>query len=163
MARITITETQKTVLQLGYDKGNFMLDDLPLKGAPRKKVIDSLLNKKLIKPLKRNNNWQEFALTPAGRQALGVEESEPVTPNGKKIRQGTKLYHVIELLSRPQGAAIFEIMRATGWQQHTVRGTLAGTLKKRLGLTIESEKPEGKDRIYRIIGGLESLERGLQS
>ncbi len=48
------------------------------------------------------------------------------------------------------------MMEQTGWQQHTVRGTLAGALKKRLGLTIESEKPDGKDRVYRITAGLET-------
>ena len=41
-------------------------------------------------------------------------------------------------------------MEATGWQQHTVRGTLAGTLKKRLGLTISSSKDKGGQRVYRI-------------
>ena len=41
-------------------------------------------------------------------------------------------------------------MKATGWQQHTVRGTLAGTLKKRLGLTITSAKEAGGQRVYRI-------------
>jgi hypothetical protein len=41
-------------------------------------------------------------------------------------------------------------MEATGWQQHTVRGTLAGTLKKRLGLTISSSKEAGGQRVYRI-------------
>jgi hypothetical protein len=41
-------------------------------------------------------------------------------------------------------------MDATGWQQHTVRGTLAGTLKKRLGLTINSSKETGGQRVYRI-------------
>ena len=118
-------------------------------------MLESLLNKKLIKIIKRNDQWQDYALTPKGRQAIGAEEPESKPPG--KIRTGTKLHRVIELLSRPEGAAIFEIMRETGWQQHTVRGTLAGALKKRLGLTIDSEKPEGKDRIYRITAGLETL------
>ncbi|MCW7551766.1 DUF3489 domain-containing protein [Endozoicomonas gorgoniicola] len=98
-----------------------------------------------------------YDISPQGRQAIGIDEEAKPTKNKGKIRTGTKLHTVIELLSRPEGAAIHEIMRETGWQQHTVRGTLAGSLKKRLGLTIESEKPEGKDRIYRITGGLEAL------
>ncbi|WP_263080141.1 DUF3489 domain-containing protein [Endozoicomonas sp. Mp262] len=155
MKKTTLSDSQKNVLQLGHDKGTFTADDLPLKGAPRKKVLESLLNKQLIKIIKRNDQWQDYALTPEGRQAIGAEEPES-KPLGK-IRTGTKLHRVIELLSRPEGAAIFEIMRETGWQQHTVRGTLAGALKKRLGLTIDSEKPEGKDRIYRITAGLETL------
>ncbi len=47
-------------------------------------------------------------------------------------------------------------MEQTGWQQHTVRGTLAGALKKRLGLTIESEKADDQDRVFRITAGLET-------
>ena len=54
------------------------------------------------------------------------------------------------MLQRPEGATIAQIMEVTGWQQHTVRGTLAGTLKKRLGLTIESSKEAGGQRVYRI-------------
>ena len=155
MKKITLSKTQKAVLQLGHDKGTFTEQDLPLKGAPRKKVLDSLLNKKLIKIIKRNDQWQDYALTPEGRQAIGVEEPDK-KPSGK-IRTGTKLHAVIELLARPEGATIADIMQATYWQQHTVRGTLAGALKKRLGLTIDSEKPEGKDRIYRITAGLDTL------
>ena len=54
------------------------------------------------------------------------------------------------MLQRPQGATIAEIMASTGWQPHTVRGALAGALKKRLGLTVTSEKVETRGRIYRI-------------
>jgi hypothetical protein len=57
---------------------------------------------------------------------------------------------MISMLSRPDGATIAEIVEATRWQQHTVRGALAGALKKKLGLTIVSEKVEGRGRVYRI-------------
>ena len=64
---------------------------------------------------------------------------------------------VIEMLKRPEGATIAQICEATGWQAHTVRGTFAGALKKKLGLTIVSEKIEGSagtpgagQRLYRI-------------
>ena len=49
-----------------------------------------------------------------------------------------------------EGATIAEIVAATGWQPHTVRGAFAGALKKRLGLTVTSEKREGRGRVYRI-------------
>jgi hypothetical protein len=65
-------------------------------------------------------------------------------------RENTKQAKVIELLRRPEGATIAQLMKATGWQPHTVRGALAGALKKRLGLEIKSEKPEDGARIYRI-------------
>ena len=64
-------------------------------------------------------------------------------------RQGTKQEKVLELLRRPEGATIAQLVKATGWQPHTVRGAMAGALKKRLGIEIKSEKPEEGDRVYR--------------
>ena len=55
------------------------------------------------------------------------------------------------MLQRPDGATISQICAATGWQAHTVRGTFAGAFKKKLGLNLASEKPEGGERIYRIV------------
>ena len=54
------------------------------------------------------------------------------------------------MLQRPEGATIDQICTATGWQAHTVRGTFAGAFKKKLGLTIVSDKPQGGERVYRI-------------
>ena len=54
------------------------------------------------------------------------------------------------MLRRKQGATIAQIVEATGWQPHTVRGAFAGALKKKLGLTVTSEKVEGEERVYRL-------------
>jgi hypothetical protein len=54
------------------------------------------------------------------------------------------------MLDRPEGATIVAIMRATHWQQHSVRGFFAGVVRKRLGLDLRSEKADG-DRVYRIV------------
>jgi len=65
-------------------------------------------------------------------------------------REGTKQATMIAMLQRKTGATIAEIIEATGWQQHTVRGAFAGALKKKLGLNIVSEKDEKRGRVYRI-------------
>ena len=73
---------------------------------------------------------------------------------GKETQHGTtrpnsKQATVIALLSRPQGATVSAIIKTTGWQQHSVRGFLAGVVRKKLGLTLESEKSDG-ERHYHI-------------
>ena len=79
-------------------------------------------------------------------------------PKGKKAgkaqeasapRAGSKTAQVIAMLQRKGGARISEIMKTMGWQRHTVRGFMAGAMKK-AGYTVESFKPEGGERSYRL-------------
>ncbi|MDI3469889.1 MAG: hypothetical protein OJF62_001952 [Pseudolabrys sp.] len=65
-------------------------------------------------------------------------------------RANSKQAQLIEMLKRPEGATIEEIVKKFDWQAHTVRGALAGALKKKLGLNVQSEKVEGRGRVYRI-------------
>lgn len=72
----------------------------------------------------------------------------------KPIEAGSsKQASVLAMLRTPGGATISAIMKITGWQQHTVRGFFAGTIRKRLGLNLVSDKSSG-DRSYRIKGGM---------
>ncbi len=66
------------------------------------------------------------------------------------VRPGTKQALLIDLLKRKTGATIDEIIEATGWQAHSVRGAISGVLKKKLGLAVSSEKTDGRGRVYRI-------------
>ena len=97
----------------------------------------------------------EAAVAPRASKGRGSRPHGPVgaTAAGSgKTREGTKQALLVGMLGRAEGATIAEIVAATGWQPHTVRGAFAGALKKRLGLTIASEKVEGRGRVYRIAG-----------
>ena len=63
----------------------------------------------------------------------------------------TKIMQCLELLTAPGGATIDELQAATGWQAHSVRGFLAGTVKKKLGLILDAKKAEGDARRYRVV------------
>ena len=69
-----------------------------------------------------------------------------------KQRTGTKQALVVEMLRRSEGATVDQIMDATGWQRHSVRGAIAGAIKKKLGLAVTSEKVEDRGRVYRVAG-----------
>jgi len=71
-------------------------------------------------------------------------------PKPRTPREGTKQAKLIAMLRAPEGATIEEIMVALDWASHTIRGALAGALKKKLGLEVTSQKVEGRGRIYRL-------------
>ena len=66
------------------------------------------------------------------------------------IRPGTKQAQIIAMLQRPEGATVAEMVEATGWLAHTVRGSISGALKKKLGLPITAEKVEGRGTVYKL-------------
>lgn len=87
----------------------------------------------------------------------GKATSKKHTQTGQKIsdeksmtRGTSKQAMLIKLLERPGGTTIDEMVKTTGWQQHSIRGVISGVLKKRLGLSIASEKSES-GRIYSTV------------
>lgn len=119
-------------------------------GMPRPR-----LNKKGIGQFEANLD-QIIANAEGGPAAASDPELEAAVTAAEatwakpRTRDNSKQAEVIRMLQRPEGATIGQICTATGWQAHTVRGTFAGAFKKKLGLTIVSDKPQGGERVYRI-------------
>ncbi len=83
-------------------------------------------------------------------RALKKDGEKP--PKSTSVRAGTKQEAVLALLRRPGGADVATIVKTTGWQEHSVRGFFASVVRKKLGLTLTSEKLDGK-RSYRLAAG----------
>ncbi len=93
-----------------------------------------------------------FHLTAEGRTAAGLTEPEATdeaAPSHVMPRPGAKAATVVEMLGRPQGATVNQMSEATGWLPHSVRGFLAGALKKTYRLGVVSE-PAEDGRVYRL-------------
>jgi hypothetical protein len=86
----------------------------------------------------------------SSKRPQGIRESKAATPSSaSNAAPAGKLGKVVSLLKRPKGATMADLMKVTGWQAHSVRGAIAGTIKKKLQLIVISEK-SGAVRIYRI-------------
>ena len=87
--------------------------------------------------------------TPPKKAPKGRKKAEkPAKPT--KARAGSKTAQIVEMLKRPGGATLKDIMAATDWQAHSVRGFISGALGKKMGLTVESTKGEDGSRIYSL-------------
>jgi len=87
----------------------------------------------------------------SGKKASPAKKA-PKSAIASGARDGSKAAKVLDLLKRPGGATSKELMKATGWQPHSVRGFLSGTVGKKLGLTVVSTKAEDGERTYSIKG-----------
>lgn len=83
-----------------------------------------------------------------GAKVATLTAAETAGPKLVSIRQGTKQALLIEMLQRPEGASIAEIVAATGWQAHSARGAISGALKNKLGLPVETRAEPDRGRVY---------------
>jgi hypothetical protein len=77
------------------------------------------------------------------RKATSAKEATPA-------RRGTKTAKILDLLKRPGGVTLKELIKATGWQAHSVRGFLSGAIGKKMGICVESSKQPDGERSYHI-------------
>ena len=88
-----------------------------------------------------------------GKPAVPTKNAKQAVPAKKAAppERGTKTAKILALLNRPGGASLQQLRKATGWQAHSVRGFLSGTLKKKMGLRVTATKVPDGERTYRII------------
>ena len=86
--------------------------------------------------------------------AAPTKANAPRNPRAAKksapARGGTKTAKILDLLKRPSGVTLKDLMKATGWQAHSVRGFLSGTVGKKMGTPVRSSKRADGERTYRI-------------
>jgi hypothetical protein len=92
------------------------------------------------------------ARSTARKPAKAAARKRPAVSSKAAAGPDTKHARVIAMLRKPAGATIAAIMAVTGWQQHSVRGFLAGVVRKKLGLNLVSDQTD-KGRVYRIKEG----------
>ena len=86
----------------------------------------------------------------AARKAKPAKKASKGAKKAGPARDGSKAAKILDLLKRPNEATLAEIMKATDWQAHSVRGFISGSLGKKLGLTVVSAKRENGERVYSI-------------
>jgi hypothetical protein len=175
---LILDEAALRILKTAADRRDRIVFPLPESLAPKGKAVEKtvrdLLVRKLIEecPAKLEDAiWRTdeqerhltLRVTKTGLHAIGSPEQETNAvkdrPQAAKPRvkvfsstqkQATKAERVLALLRRSKGATIAELTKSTGWQAHSIRGFLSGTLKNKMKLKLKSERLEGEERRYRV-------------
>ena len=141
-AQISLTATDVFAAADGLLSGR--LDAAAFRAALRDEGCDpaAVVSEPPAEPAAEEEPAETYLMPNAGPLAVTPRRRAGTRPDSKQAL-------MIEMLKRPEGATIAQIMHETGWLAHTCRGVMAGALKKKLGLTITSEKVDGA-RVYRI-------------
>ena len=169
MTQIQLSDAQAVILSTACarEDGAVFPVTASLKGGAVGNVCKSLLKLGLIEEIPAadlNTVYRHdeergpitLRATPLAYSTLGIADEQDETPPVEtppapvQRRKGTKQEALIAMLSAEGGASIDEIVAALEWRPHTIRGAMSGALKKKLGLTITSEKVDGRGRCYRI-------------
>ena len=149
MTRHALTETQTRILVSAAARKDGAILTLPdsvkLRGVALKKALAALLELGLVQERKDG----VLIVSKAARRAVKAEK----TATADKAPASTKQASLLALLQRSNGATLGDLMAATGWQAHSVRGFLSGTARKRMGLRVNSEKDSAGQRRYCVVGG----------
>ena len=171
MTQIQLSDAQSVILSAACAREDGVVFPVTasLKGGAVGNVCKSLLKRGLIEEVPATDHnpvWRHgedagpltLRATALAYSTLGMtddpERTQPATevaPQPARRRSGTKQEALIAMLRTEGGATIDEIVAALEWQPHTARGAMSGALKKKLGLTITSEKIEDRGRCYRIV------------
>ena len=184
---VELTDMQTQILQAAAkaSSGQTMAPDGP-PPARVKAAVKGLIKAGHILSIPNGDGPSKLMITTAGRAAIGIQNPAPdaaasevgpqdvtpteplpepqasmsAPPEESATRQTKgKLAAVVSMLQRPKGATTEAMMSATGWQAHSVRGAIAGAIKKKLGHTVVSEKVDGA-RTYRIVEGASDVGQG---
>jgi stage V sporulation protein SpoVS len=175
-----LSETQSLILSAAAQRLGAVALPLPkgLHGAVANKVVGILITRGWLAEVAANPrsgapHWREtgdghgttLIATRTGLDVIGIapEEAESLTAAQETSdsalackpttpRSGTKQARLIAMLQKPEGATLDEIVAALQWRPHTVRGAIAGALKKKLGLKVSVEQVAGRGRVYRSPG-----------
>lgn len=170
-----LTDTQTLILTRASARPGNLALPLPdgLHGAAAKMAIGRMIKLGFLEEVEANLRrnellWREtgdgngtaLIATDAGLDAVGIDPVVIRTMAGLRDakpkavaaaqRPGTKQAQLIAMLQAPKGATIAEVAEATGWQHHSIRGAISGSLKKKLGLTVTSEKLAERGRVYKL-------------
>lgn len=156
-----LTPTQALLLRAAARRADGrVIPPANLRGGARVKAMTALMRREWIEASDGGFVLTDAGYAVAGRKRPAPPEAEGIQEMGTSddlqilegipVRPGTKLAALVVAMRRPQGATNLQLMLATGWQPHSVRGAISGLLRKRLGLKVVLTHNAAGERAYRI-------------